>query len=147
MLNQGFFHPRWATYHRPVVDGACTGRVLIERVIERGKWNPSTGLIDGEQVLQIYVGKARIQKTAHPVKRSLGEDVGLLQTVRLQLPMDGNEIAFPDPFEWQPNDRITILDAGTSHDMLGMKLYLWGWLGSTNSWQRTLVCQTNMKQQ
>jgi hypothetical protein len=41
---------------------------------------------------------------------------------------------------------VLIVDGGADPAMSGESLYVHGWLGSTNAWQRTLICRFNSKQ-
>ena len=64
----GIFHPRWIYHHRPVANSGLLARVLIERVLSVGEWDPRTGLME-ETRESIYLGPAQIQKVAFPTNR------------------------------------------------------------------------------
>lgn len=145
-LSQSVMHPAFAYHHRPAADSANLGRVHVTRVLNKGKWNPATGLQDGETTLDIYIGPARVNKIARAIRHAFVEDSEDYQNIRVSLPLTGNEIAFPANFLWQSNDRVLITANGADPQMVGTNLYLHGWMGSTNAWQRTLICRFNSKQ-
>jgi hypothetical protein len=124
-------------------------RVKIERPISEGKWNAATGDYDGTSTELLYVGRARINKVARPTRRAFVADSADNQTVRIQIPMDTyyNE-ADPAPVDlrWQSNDLVTILANPSNPMMVDEKLFLHGWLGSSNDWLQTLTCGFNAKQ-
>jgi hypothetical protein len=142
-LSQSVMHPAFAYHHRPAADSANLGRVHITRVLTEGKWNPVTGLIDGETVLDIYLGPARVNKIARAIRHAFVDDSEDYQNVRVSLSFDKNEVPWQG---LQSNDRVLIVDGGADPAMSGESLYVHGWLGSTNAWQRTLICRFNSKQ-
>lgn len=126
-----------------------TARVKIERVLAEGKWNSATGDYDGGSVELLYVGRARIAKVARPTRRTFVSDEADNQMMRVQIPMDAsfNE-AVPAPVElrWQSNDLVTILVNAANPMMVGEKLFLHGWIGSSSDWLHSLHCGFNAKQ-
>lgn len=139
------FHPEFIFHHRATVNSAGLARVLIERITSRGDWNPATGLMDGASTLPLYEGRARIQKVAFPTSRDFVEDTAKFQRVRVQIGYEDNELV-PADFELKPNDRITVLYDPSDSSRVGKKYYVHGDETNSNSWQRTITAQTNMKQ-
>lgn len=139
------FHPEFIFHHRATVNSAGLARVLIERVTNRGEWNPATGLIDGATTLALYEGRARIQKVAFPTNRDFVEDAAKFQRMRVQIGFEDNELV-PADFEPQINDRIKVLLNPSDPGKAGTYYYVHGDESSSNAWQRTLTAQTNMKQ-
>lgn len=145
-LSQSVMHPDFAYHHRAAADSANLGRVHITRVLKAGDYDIDTGTVVGEQVLDIYVGPARVNKIARAIRHAFVEDSEDYQNIRVSLPLSGNEIAYPANFLWQSNDRVLITANDADTQMIGTNLYVHGWMGSTNSWQRTLICRFNSKQ-
>jgi hypothetical protein len=139
------FHPEFIFHHRATVNSAGLARVLIERVVSRGEWNPVTGEIEGAVTLSLYEGRARIQKVAFPTNRDFVEDAAKFQRMRIQIGFEDNEIV-PAEFEPQINDRIKVLLNPSDPGKVGTFYYVHGDESSSNAWQRTLTAQTNMKQ-
>ena len=139
------FHPEFIFHHRATVNSAGLARVLIERVVSRGEWNPVTGEIEGAVTLSLYEGRARIQKVAFPTNRDFVEDAAKFQRMRIQIGFEDNEI-IPAEFEPQINDRIKVLLNPSDPGKVGTFYYVHGDESSSNAWQRTLTAQTNMKQ-
>lgn len=142
----GIFHPNWVYHHRPTVGTASLGRIAIDRPLTEATYNFDTGT-GAATYLPIYTGKARVQKLARPNNRDFVEDRVELQTFRVQFNTGDNEIAWPAGFEWHVNDRVLLTANASDPDMEGLTLYVHGWTTSTNSWGRTLTCQTNLKQE
>lgn len=141
----GIFHPQWVYHHRATVGSASLGRIIIDRPIGEAKYDFETGT-SSASFLPIYSGRARVQKLARPNNRDFVEDRVELQTFRVQFNFDHNEIEWPADFEWHTNDRVRLVEDEADPQMEGLTLYTHGWTGSTNSWQRTLTCQSNLKQ-
>jgi hypothetical protein len=139
------FHPEFIFHHRATVNSAGLARVLMERVVSRGEWNPVTGEIEGAVTLSLYEGRARIQKVAFPTNRDFVEDAAKFQRMRIQIGFEDNEIV-PAEFEPQINDRIKVLLNPSDPGKVGTFYYVHGDESSSNAWQRTLTAQTNMKQ-
>jgi Family of unknown function (DUF6093) len=140
------FHPDFIYHHRATVNSAGLARVLIERIVGRGEWNPATGLVTGAMTTPLYQGRARIQKVAFPTNRSFAEDTAKFQRVRVQIGFEDNELT-PSDFELKPNDRITVLYDPSDASHINRQYYVHGDETSSNSWQRTITAQTNMKQE
>jgi hypothetical protein len=141
----GVFHPAFALHHRNTVNSTHLGRVLIERVISRGEWNPVTNLIEGGETLAIYRGPARIQKVAFPTNRDFVEDAAKFQRMRIALGFDENELT-PRSFDINVNDRVTVLANASDPEKVGDIYYVHGDESSSNAWERVLTAQNNMKQ-
>lgn len=139
------FHPEFIFHHRATVNTAGLARVLIERVVSRGEWNPVTGEIDGGEILPLYEGRARIQKVAFPTNRDFVEDAAKFQRMRIQIGFEDNELV-PADFDLHINDRITVLLNPSDPGKVGTFYYVHGDESSSNAWQRTITAQTNMKQ-
>lgn len=139
------FHPKFITHHRPTVNSTHLGRVLIERVVSRGKWDAATGGIDGGAYEAIYQGAARIQKVAFPTRRAFVEDTAKFQRMRVCIGFDENEL-IPGSFDIHVNDRITVLANASDPEKVGDTYYVHGDESSTNAWERVITAQDNMKQ-
>lgn len=140
----GIFHPGWIFHHRAAADSGLLGRVLIERVISTGAWNPVTGLAS-DVFDTIYLGSAQIQDIGFPTSRDNLEDTSKFQRMRVTLGFSTNELT-PKTFNVRPNDRVTVLRNVSDPEKEGSVYYVHGDESSTNAWQRVLTCQTNMKQ-
>lgn len=143
-LSTAVFHTEFQAHHQPVVDSTATARVLIERVLERGDWTPDG--MGADVLLPIYSGPAMIEASANPTRGEFANDIATIQTVKVQISFLGNELEYPPGFQWHDNDRVTILDNPADPQMEGIQLYVHGWLGTSYSWARNLVCRTNTKQ-
>lgn len=150
-LSTGIFHPQFVAHFKPVIASSFLGRVLIER--DSGvepDWNPATGQFEGGGMTQLFLGAARVQKVAKTVRRENVFDSADMQTIRVQIMNDANEIPYPAGFTtWHDNDRITIVgvDPAQGEPMLiGVLAYVTGWPGSTNQLQQTFVARYNAKQ-
>jgi len=119
-------------------------RVLIERVLSVGEWDPETGLME-ETRESIYLGAAQIQKVAFPTNRDFVEDAAKFQRMEVTVGFDTNEL-LPLAFDVHVNDRITVLQNVSDPEKVGSIYYVHGDESSSNAWQRVLTAQTNMKQ-
>lgn len=145
-MSEGVFHPDWIFHHRAAANSANLARVLIERVISRGKWNPATNEIDGAEMLPVYRGRARIQKVAFPTNRDFVEDTAKFQRMRVVIGFEDNEL-IPLAFDVHVNDRITVLENKSDPEKVGDTYYVHGDESSSNAWNRVLTAQNNMKQE
>lgn len=145
VLNRGVFHPNFVAHHKPVVKSSFLGRVLIERQGEVGEWNPEIGDYVGGGMIPLFAGKARVQKVARPTRRENVFDSADMQTIRVQIMTEDNELVPPAGFAWQDNDRIKVTDADDPM-LTGVLAYITGWVGSTNAWQQTFTARYNAKQ-
>jgi hypothetical protein len=141
----GIFHPGWVKHHRATANSGLLGRVLIERVISTGEWNPLTGLIDGGETVALYRGAAQVQKVAFPTNRDFVEDTAKFQRMEVTIGFETNEL-IPLAFDLRPNDRVTVLANASDPEKVGSVYYVHGDESSSNAWQRVITCQTNMKQ-
>lgn len=141
------FSGDWTTHHRPVVESGMTARIQIERPIESGTWNPVTDEYDGGTVEVLYLGRAALDRIARPTRRDFVFDAADNQLMRALIPMDENE-ADPAPVElrWQSNDILTVLENEANPMMVGEKLFLRGWAGSSHDWLHILHFSHNSKQ-
>lgn len=121
-------------------------RVLIERVISRGEYNTATGLVEGGETIQVYLGRARVQKVAFPTNRDFVEDAAKFQRMRVALGFSENELPTGADFEVEVNDRITVLLNHSDPSKGGAVYYVHGDESSSNAWERVLTAQNNMKQ-
>lgn len=129
-----------------MVRSSFLGRVLIERQGAVGEWNPETGEYTGGEMIPLFQGAARVQKNAKPTRRENVQDSADMQTMRVQIMNEDNELEFPENFEWQDNDRITVTANPSEPLMVGVLMYITGWPGSTNQWQQTFTARYNAKQ-
>ena len=141
----GIFHPGWVFHHRPAADSGLLARVLIEREISAGEWTPATGLIEGAVTESVYLGSAQIQNVAFPTNRDFVEDSAKFQRMQVTLGFSTNELE-PLTYNVRVNDRVTVLNNPSDPEKAGSVYYVHGDESSSNSWQRVLTCQTNMKQ-
>lgn len=144
-LSSTVFHQDFQAHHQPVVDSTATARVLIERVLGRGEWTPDGGM-GGDVLVPIYSGRAMIEASANPTRGEFANDIATIQTVKVQIGFLDNELEYPADFQWHDNDRVTIITSPDDPQMEGVLLYVHGWLGTSYSWARNLVCRTNTKQ-
>jgi len=142
---RGAFHPAFAYHHRNTVNSTHLGRVLIERVLTRGEYNPDTNTVEGATTQAVYQGRARIQKVAFPTNRDFVEDAAKFQRMRIAIGFTENEL-IPLAFELQINDRITVLHNDSDPSKVGEVYYVHGDESSTNAWERVITAQNNMKQ-
>lgn len=145
-MRQGALHPAFAFHHRQTVNSTHVARVLIERVISRGDYDPATGLVSGGVVEQIYLGRARIQKVAFPTNRDFVEDAAKFQRMRIAVGFSENELLTGASFDIHINDRITVLRNASDPTKVGSTYYVHGDESSSNTWERVLTAQNNMKQ-
>lgn len=120
------------------------GRVLIERVVATGNWNPETG-VAADTFESIYLGPAQVQKIAFPTNRDFVEDAAKFQRLEVTIGFETNEL-IPLAFDVHVNDRVTVLLNHSDPEMVNTYMYVHGDASSTNAWQRVLTCQSNMKQ-
>lgn len=144
-MSEGVFHPDWIYHHRATANSGSLGRVLIERIVSRGEWNPTTGLIAGAVSTQQYLGRALIQKVAFPTNRDFVEDSAKFQRMSVAIGFEDNELT-PRTFNIRVNDKITVLFNQSDPEKIGSVYYVHGDESSSNAWQRVLTAQTNMKQ-
>lgn len=142
------FSGEWTTHHRPVIESGMNARVKIERPIDGGAWNPETGEYDGESTELLYLGTAMLERIARPTRRDFVFDAADNQMMRAELPMDVNEadLLEPETLRWQSNDILTVLENDSNTMMVGEKLYLRGWAGSSHDWLHILHFSFNAKQ-
>lgn len=149
-LPQGVFHQDWVYHHRPVTDSAKLGYVLIERVDNTvdPEYDFDTGTYPETGVLQIFRGRARIQKKAFPTNRDFVQDVAKFQRMQVQISLTGNDLPGQEklPFDIHVNDRVTVLENDADPEKVGEAYYVHGDASSSNPWERTLTVQNNMKQ-
>lgn len=115
-------------------------KILVERVVSRGEWNPDTGTTT-DVIELVYQGPARVQKVARPSKRDFTEDQANFQTYRVQIDFVSSSHA-----DWKVNDRITVLENKTDINLVGEVMYVWGDGSSSHSIWSNLTCQNNMRQ-
>lgn len=139
------FSAEWTTHHRPVVESGMNARVRIDRPLDEGVWNAATGEYDGGTVEELYLGKAMIERIARPTRRDFVFDAADNQMMRVQLPMDENEVD-PVDLRWQSNDILTVLENDSNTMMVGEQIYLRGWAGSSHDWLHILHFSFNAKQ-
>lgn len=147
-LSQEIFHPDFAFHHRPTVKSGMLARVRIDRVTAEGKYNLTTGLMEGEVKEILYIGKARIDKVARPTRRDFVFDSADNQVVEVQIPLELEENE-ADPATapvFRSNDRVTVLENASNPTMVNDKYFVHGDAGSSNDWLQTLVCRYNAKQ-
>lgn len=119
--------------------------MLVERVTGTGDWNPTTGLIEGETKVQVYLGPAQIQKVAFPTNRDFVEDTAKFQRMEVIIGFDTNELT-PRAYNVNVNDHVVVLANPSDPEKVGSVYYVHGDESSSNAWQRVLTCQANMKQ-
>ena len=141
----GALHPAFAFHHRQTVNSTHIARVLIERVLTRGEYDPVTNTVAGATSQQIYLGRARIQKVAFPTNRDFVEDAAKFQRMRVAVGFMENEL-IPLAFDIHINDRITVLVNASDPEKVGSVYYVHGDDSSSNAWERVLTAQNNMKQ-
>lgn len=141
----GALHPAFAFHHRQTVNSTHIARVLIERVISRGTYDPDTDTVLGGEVLEVYLGRARLQKVAFPTNRDFVEDAAKFQRMRVALGFSENEL-IPKEFDLHINDRIKVLLNHSDPSKVGSFYYVHGDESSSNAWERVITAQTNMKQ-
>ena len=141
----GALHPAFAFHHRQTVNSTHIARVLIERVLTRGEYDPVTNTVVGATSQQIYLGRARIQKVAFPTNRDFVEDAAKFQRMRVAVGFMENEL-IPLAFDIHINDRITVLVNASDPEKVGSVYYVHGDDSSSNAWERVLTAQNNMKQ-
>lgn len=141
------FSGQWTTHHRPVIESGMKARVTITRPTAAGAWNPETGEYDGESAEVLYVGNAMVERIARPTRRDFVFDAADNQMMRVDIPMDVNE-ADPAPVDlrWQSNDILTVDENEANPMMVGEKLYLRNWAGSSHDWVHILHFSFNAKQ-
>lgn len=140
----GIFHPGWIYHHRATANSGLLGRVLIDRTVSEGDWNPETGVIDEVRKV-IYQGPAQIQNIAFPTNRPFVEDEAKFQRMEVTIGFETNELE-PSTFDVHVNDRVLVLANPSDPEKVGTAFYVHGDESSTNAWQRTMTCHTNMKQ-
>ena len=141
----GIFHPGWVFHHRHTADSGLLARVLIEREISSGEWNPATGNVEGAVSQSIYLGRAQVQNVAFPTNRDFVEDAAKFQRMQVTIGFETNELE-PKTFNVAVNDRVTVIANAADPEKAGSVLYVHGDASSSNAWQRVLTAQTNMKQ-
>lgn len=140
----GIFHPAWVYHHRAAANSGAMGRVVIDRLVSAGEWNPDTGVI-AEVRTPVYQGQAQVQKVAFPTNRDFVEDSAKFQRMEVTIGFETNEL-IPLAFDVRVNDRVLVLANPSDPEKVGATYYVHGDESSTNAWQRVLTCQTNMKQ-
>jgi len=138
------FHPEWIYHHRATANSGNLARVLIERVVTRGEWDPVTGL-NNDVLEPIYQGRASIQNIAFPTNRDFVEDSAKFQRMQVVIGFEDNEL-IPLYFDVHVNDRVKVLANPSDPEKVGSLYYVHGDESSSNAWQRFLTAQTNMKQ-
>ena len=146
-LGQSMFSAEWTTHHRPVVESGMNARVRISRPVSEGTYNPVTGEYDGAVSEDLYLGKALIERIARPTRRDFVFDSADNQMMGAELPMDENEAdPMPVDLRWQSNDILNVEECDANVMMVGEKLYLRGWAGSSHDWVHILHFSFNAKQ-
>lgn len=150
-LQRGVFHPKWVFHHRPSTDSAKLAHVRIERVDSsvEPEYNFETGEYEGNGMIALFLGNARIQKRAFPTTRDFVQDTAKFQRIQVQISFTGNELPNPPDgvlIDLHVNDRVTVTRNDSDPNMVGQTFYIHGDGSSSNAWERTLTCQSNMKQ-
>lgn len=138
------FSADWITHHIPVVESGFQARIKIERPGEGGTWNAETGNYDGAAAEVLFLGDAMLERIARPTRRDFVFDAADNQMMRVELSLDANE-ADAD-VRWQSNDILTVMENDANTMMVGEKLYLRGWAGSSHDWVQILHFSFNSKQ-
>ena len=146
-MHRSVFHPKFLTHVKPVISAAGMGVIRVTRVLSDGQFNFETGIVDGAGEVVLYNGKARVQTVGRPTNRDFVEDTAKFQTTRVQFIMEDNTIQPPTDFDgWHINDKVELVLNDSDPFSEHTKLFVHGFLTSTNSWATTLICQANMKQ-
>lgn len=154
------FDPRFAFFARVTAMGFMICRVRVysstlkditDEVLE---WDPTAGTAPaGDTTFTvIYEGPGRVQPNQDWRARatSMTDETVVIHNTRIQLPFDGNEIgdkSFPDI---RVNDVVRVIDTfaldGVQVDpLLTDFIHIVGnVVPSSNSWVRTLSCNTDM---
>lgn len=146
-MHRAVFHPKFLTHVAPVISGAALGIIRVTRVLSDGTYNFDTGIVDNAGELVLYNGKARVQTVGRPTNRDFVEDTAKFQTTRVQFLMEDNTIQPPAEFDgFHVNDKVELIENQSDPFSEHTKLFVHGFLTSTNAWSIRLMCQANMKQ-
>jgi hypothetical protein len=138
LFGGGLLTRGWVEHHAPTVEAGFRGTVRVSEDVSRGTIDLDTGLQVGGSSIVYYSGEARVQKVARPVRSQSVYDSVDYQLLRVQIP-HGTRLTLPEGAEWKSNLRVEVL---TCEDptMVGVTAFVRGWAGSSNSWQTTLHC-------
>lgn len=134
--------PRWPLHHRSVPEGFQVAQVLIvRRTGGEPVWNPTTGVVTGDDLETVYFGQARCQPNKDwRARRRNGENSPMVQhAMRVQMPSKlcppvlwGDIIAtFTDPYN----------DDG---DLERYVMHVRNPTESSNTWGRSVLCDMDL---
>lgn len=145
---QGIFHPKWSTHFRASVATAGLCTVRVTRNAGDGGFTED-GWADGADTL-VYEGRARWQEIGQTTKRDFTEDFAQFIRVRVEIAYqdiytwyEANGMSFDG---WHVNDKVTMVVNDSAPDTVGRAVYVWGDMGSSNSWDSVIDAQYNQKQ-
>lgn len=144
LFGGGLISRGWLAHHAPVVESSFRATVTISEDLSRGKIDLDTGLQTGGTSLTYYTGAARVQKVRLPKRAQSEYDSLDSQDIRVQIP-HGSKLTLPNGAEWKSNLRVTVT-ACEDPTMVGVVCFLRGWAGSSDSWQTTLHCSFDARQ-
>lgn len=126
-------HPRWATHHRPVVEGTFTATIAIRDPAQdtRGELDHDTGTRPVVKATPYYVGGCRIQQQKQP-------QVSISADQRVTT----HDYLVPVPIE--VNARTghigTVTDCPADPTLVGRELKVTDVLRGSLAWERDLIC-------
>ena len=148
---QSMFDPQWATHNRATVASAELESVRITRKGDGdGVYDPKTNTTTAPEVIVIYEGPARWQKSGKPTKRDNTGDTANFNSVRIQISIEEMTKYQQDVGIFMtkviPNDAIELVQSPFNEFAVGDTVYVWGDATSSRPWHLTFTCQQNMKQ-
>lgn len=142
---RGAVDPRWLSHNQAVGYALQLASVRI--------YNPASGeqTYDADTntytgtATDLYVGRARIQPTASATETSQDYNPTTLQTVRVVLPYNKNELAGSDGVvpDIRPNDRMLVTSSPENQTLEKFIYVVIGVLNSSNAWERTVLCRVD----
>jgi hypothetical protein len=137
---RGLLDPRWVFHHRGASSSfqICDVNIYNEKLASR-VYNATTNTWDTNTQV-IWSGKARIQPTRTSTDRDVKTNSTFVRQVNVQIDFDGTVIA-----DIRPGSYLLITTSPYDDTLTKFVYIVRSVMGSSNPWQRTLVCEVDME--
>lgn len=139
--------PRWVSHHRGVASSfqICQIDIYNEQLASRD-YNATTNTWDTDSIV-IWSGKARIQPSKIASERNVPGNPTFVRQVTMQIDFNKNEVegATEAMADIRPGNYIIVSTSPYDPILQNFVYIVRSVMGSSNPWQRTLVCEVDME--
>lgn len=137
---RGVFDPRWVFHHRGVASSfqVCSVDIYNENLSAR-TYNPTTNTWTADASV-IWSGNARIQPVKTSSQRNVMTDSTFVREVSVQIDFAGTSIV-----DIRPGNYLIVTNSPYDQMLKKFVYVVRSVMGSSNPWQRTLICEVDME--